>query len=86
LQFVHAATEVRVQTELNSKSKAKLIVDPSVPGLTVSKVVIYVAGRDEDCHRIEADDDGDDAGPVAVNIGAQNVVQAISTPHAEPSG
>jgi hypothetical protein len=38
--------------------------------------VIYVAGRDEDCHRLEADDDGDDAGPVTVQIGAQSVVQA----------
>ena len=60
----------------HSKAKAKLILDPSVPGLTASQVVIYVAGRDEDCRRIGADDDGDDAGPVAVHIGAQNVVQA----------
>ena len=72
----HAATELRVKTELVSKAKARLILDPSVPGLRASQVVIYVAGRDEDCHRLEADDDGDDAGPVTVHIGAQNVVQA----------
>ena len=71
-----AATEIRVKTELDTRAKAKLILDPSVPGLTASQVVIYVAGRDEDCRRIGADDDGDDAGPVAVHIGAQNVVQA----------
>jgi hypothetical protein len=71
-----AATELRVKTELDSRAKAKLIVDPSVPGLKASQVVIYVAGRDEDGHRLEADDDGDDAGPVTVHIGAQSVVQA----------
>ena len=71
-----AATELRIQTELDTKAKAKLIVDPSVPGLKASQVVIYVAGRDEDCHHLEADDDGDDAGPVTVHIGAQSVVQA----------
>jgi uncharacterized protein YjiK len=71
-----AATELRVSTELSSKAKAKLILDPSVAGLTASQVAIYVAGRDEDCHDFEADDDGDDAGPVSVHIGAQNVVQA----------
>ena len=71
-----AATELRVKTELASRAKAKLILDPSVPGLKASQVVIYVAGRDEDCRRVEADDDGDDAGPVTVHIGAQNVVQA----------
>ena len=71
-----AATELRVSTELSSKAKAKLILDPSVTGLRASQVVIYVAGRDEDCHDFEADDDGDDAGPVTVHIGAQNVVQA----------
>ena len=71
-----AATELRVKTQLASKARAKLILDPSVPGLKASQVVIYVAGRDEDCRRIEADDDGDDAGPVTVHIGALNVVQA----------
>jgi hypothetical protein len=71
-----AATEIRVKTELDTRAKAKLILDPSVHGLTAAHVVIYVAGRDEDCRRIGTDDDGDDAGPVAVHIGAQNVVQA----------
>jgi len=72
----HAATELRIKTELGSKARAKLILDPSVSGLKASQVVIYVAGRDEDCHHIEADDDGDDAGAVTVHIGAQNLVQA----------
>ena len=71
-----AATELRVKTQLVSRARAKLILDSSVTGLRASQVVIYVAGRDEDCRRIEADDDGDDAGSVAVHIGAQNVVQA----------
>jgi hypothetical protein len=72
----HAATELRVKTELSTKAKASLILDPSVAGLRASQVVIYVAGRDEDCHHDEADEDGDEAGPVTVHIGAQNVVQA----------
>jgi hypothetical protein len=50
--------------------------DPAVAGLTASQVVIYVAGRDEDCRRNGADDDRDNAGPVAVHIGAQNTVHA----------
>jgi hypothetical protein len=61
---------------LDTRAKAKLILDPTVAGLTASQVAIYVAGRDDDCRRNGADDDGDDAGPVAVHIGAQNVVQA----------
>ena len=72
----HSATELRVRTELDTRAKAKLIVDPAVSGLTASQIVIYVAGRDQDCHRIEADDDGDDAGPVTVNIGSNSIVQA----------
>ena len=72
----HAATELRVRTELDTRAKAKVIVDPTVSGLSASQVVIYVLGRDRDCHQIEADDDGDDAGPVTVNIGANSIVQA----------
>jgi hypothetical protein len=72
----HSATELRVKGELFSKAKARLILDPSVAGLRASQVVIYVAGRDEECHHREADDDGDEAGPVTVHLGAQNVVQA----------
>jgi hypothetical protein len=49
----HAATELRIKTELVSKAKARLIVDPLVNGLTAAHVVTYVAGRDEDCHRSE---------------------------------
>ena len=71
-----AQTELRVRTELDSRSKARIIVDPAVSGLSASQVVIYVAGRDEDCRRTESDDDGDDAGPVTVHIGSQSVVQA----------
>jgi hypothetical protein len=71
----HAATELRVRTEFDTGAKAKLVLDPAVAGLAASQVVIYVAGRDEDCRRFDADDD-DDAGPVTVHIGAQSVVQA----------
>jgi hypothetical protein len=48
-----------------------------VAGLKASQMVIYVAGNDGACHNsLTSDNDGDDAGPTAVHIGEQNVVQA----------
>ncbi len=72
----HAATEIRIKVELDSMARARLILDPSVPGLRASQMVIYVQGGDEGCHDLGPDDDGDDAGPASVQIGAENVVQA----------
>ncbi len=72
----HAATELRVKTGLDAKARARLILDPTVAGLSASQVVIYVAGIDSDCHGGGADDDGDDAGPVVVSIGSGSIVQA----------
>ena len=72
----HAATQLLIKTELDSGSKATLIPDPAVAGLRASQMVIYVEGRDENCRYLDADDDGDDAGPTTVNIGPQSVVQA----------
>ena len=71
-----AATEIRVKTELDSTAKVKLILDPSVPGLSASQMVIYVEGSNEVCHHLEPDDDGDDIGPASVHIGTENIVQA----------
>jgi hypothetical protein len=71
-----AATEIRVKTELDSMAGAKLVPDPSIPGLSASQMVIYVEGLDEVCHHLDPDDDGDDIGPTSVHIGTGNVVQA----------
>jgi hypothetical protein len=72
----HGPTEIRVKTGLDTNAKARLMLDPAVAGLRASQVVIYVAAQDSDCRDVGADDDGDDAGPASVQIGAQNVVQA----------
>ena len=71
-----AATEIRVKTELDSTAKVRLILDPAVPGLSASQMVIYVEGSNEVCHHLEPDDDGDDIGPASVHIGTENIVQA----------
>ena len=72
----HAATNIRIKTELDTDAKARLILDPAASGLRASQIVIYVAGLDTVCQHAGADDDGDDAGQVSVHIGAQSVVQA----------
>ncbi len=72
----HAASEVRVQTELGTLSNSKLIVDATVPGLRASQVVFYVQGFDANCSEPVLDDDGDDAGPVSVHVGSNSIVQA----------
>jgi uncharacterized repeat protein (TIGR03803 family) len=72
----HAASEIRIATELDTNARAKLILDPAVAGLRASHVVIYVAGDDTVCHHADADQDGDDAGQVSVHMGSQSVVQA----------
>ena len=70
------ASDVRVKRELDSDARARIIVDTSVPGLTASKVVVYVEGADAFCHHDGHGPDGDAGGPAAVHIGAQNVVHA----------
>jgi hypothetical protein len=72
----HAATELRIKTELDTDAKSKLILDQSVPGLRASQMVIYVAGDDSVCGHRGADDDGDDAGGTSVHLGQNGVVQA----------
>jgi hypothetical protein len=73
----HGATEIRIKTDLDTGAKTKLILDQTVPGLRASQMVIYVEGDDHVGQRAgDPDDDGDDAGPVSVHIGQQNVVQA----------
>ena len=73
----HAATEIRIKTELDTGAKSKLILDPSVTGLKASQVVIYVAGDDSICRHSGIDTgDGDNGGPVVAHIGESNVVQA----------
>jgi hypothetical protein len=71
-----APSEVRIALSLTSRARAKVTVDPAVPGLRASQITIYVDGLDANCPDVEPDDDGDDAGPTAVQIGAQNVIQA----------
>jgi hypothetical protein len=71
-----AATQLRIQTELGSGHKARLILDPSVAGLRASQMMIYVGGADPEASAAQADDDGDNGGPVSVHLGTQNVVQA----------
>ena len=70
------ASEVRVKTELETGSKAKLILDQTVSGLRASQIVFYVLGADANCSHHDRDDDGDDNGPASVHIGQQNVLQA----------
>ena len=70
------ASEVRVKTELETGSKAKIILDQSVSGLRASQIVFYVLGADTNCSHNDRDDDGDDNGPASVHIGQQNVLQA----------
>jgi hypothetical protein len=70
------ASEVRVKTELETGSKAKIILDQSVAGLRASQVVFYVLGADSSCAHSDRDDDGDDNGPASVHIGQHNVLQA----------
>jgi YVTN family beta-propeller protein len=73
----HAAAEIRIKTELDTGATSKLVLDPSVTGLTASQIVIYVAGIDGVCHHDGIDaGDGDIGGPVAAHIGEGNVVQA----------
>jgi hypothetical protein len=72
----HAATQIRIKTQLDTDAKSKLILDPAVTGLKASQMVIYVQGADKDCRHLRADDNGDDPGSVTVDIGTQNVVQA----------
>jgi hypothetical protein len=70
------ASEVRVKTELETGSKAKIILDQTVAGLRASQIVFYVLGSDANCSHNDRDDDGDDNGPASVHIGQQNVLQA----------
>lgn len=75
--LVQGATEVRIASTLDTGSKARIVLDQNVPGLTASQVAFYVAGDDgRDKHRGDRDDDGDDPGMVVARIGQQNVVQA----------
>lgn len=39
------ATEIRIKTELDTNAKAKLVLDPGVPGLSASQVVISPLAR-----------------------------------------
>jgi hypothetical protein len=73
----HAATEIRIKTELDTGAKSKLILDPSVTGLKASQMVINVAGDDSVCQHSGIDaPDRDTGGPVVAHIGESNVVQA----------
>jgi hypothetical protein len=69
-------SEIRVQREVHTGSKSKMILDRNVPGLRASQMVIYVEGDDSCGRRGDRDDDGDDAGQVTVHIGQQSTVQA----------
>jgi hypothetical protein len=72
----HAATEMRIKTELDAGAKSKLILDQAVAGLRASQMVIYIEGDDTVCGHREKDDDGDDAGGTSAHIGQNSVVQA----------
>jgi hypothetical protein len=72
-----APTQVRIKTELHTRSKAKIVHDPIVPGLSASQMVIYVEGDDNSCgHGDDSDDDGDNAGRTVVHVGTSNVLEA----------
>lgn len=70
------AVDLRIKTELDTDAKSKLIVDGTVAGLSASKILITVLGGDHDCQHDGRGDDGDEAGPTVVHIGADNVIQA----------
>lgn len=71
-----ARTEVRVRGALDADARAKIITDPTVPGLGASQVIFYVAGLDNECRHDGRGPDDDRAGPTVVRIGTQSTVQA----------
>lgn len=66
----HAATEVRVASDVDADGQVKLILDPAVTGLTAAQVVIYAASSDDGCHH------NFDGSPTIVEIGPGSTVQA----------
>lgn len=73
---IRGAAEIRILGALKTASKAKLVIDRTVAGLTAADVAVYVQGSDAQATAAGADADGDNAGPVAVHIGPQNQLQA----------
>ncbi len=56
--LMQGAAEVQILGRLNTESKAHIVLDSTVPGLSASQVVFYVAGQDaEDGHRGDREDD-----------------------------
>jgi len=67
-----APSQLRVKNEMDTDAGTYIGPDPSLPGLTASDIVIYVAGGDDKGRR-----HGDeDVGPTAVQIGEKNTVVA----------
>ena len=71
-----AATDLRITTELDTDDKSKLIVDPSVSGLSAANVLITVLGGDIECRHEGHGSDGDDAGQTVAHIGEGNTITA----------
>ena len=72
-----AATELRIEGELDTDNKAKMILDPNAWMLKASDVVIYVEGDDSACGHDGWDwESGDWGSPAIAHIGENNVIQA----------
>jgi hypothetical protein len=74
--LLRGASQVLIKRELDTESKARIVLDQAVAGLTAAQMVFYVEGNDESCSHRRRDGDGDENGAASVHIGEQNVVQA----------
>jgi hypothetical protein len=66
------AAELRIAEELDTDSRARILVD----GMKPSDLKIYVEGDDAICRHDGRDQDEDGPGPTAVHIGERNIIQA----------
>jgi hypothetical protein len=73
--LVRGATDLRVKAELSGGWKVRIVADSSHP-IDASDIRISVGGTDAVCGHDGFGPDGDNAGPAAVHIGADSVVQA----------
>jgi hypothetical protein len=73
---IQGRSDLRIQHELATASRARVIVDSSVPGLRASSVLIHVGGDDASGEHDGKDAGADDGAPTSVHIGEQNVVHA----------
>ena len=74
--LVRGRTDLRVKAELSGGWKVRIVADSSHQGIDASDIRISVGGTDAVCGHDGFGPDGDNAGPAAVHIGADSVVQA----------